>query len=66
MLFGSPQHHHLHHLRQRDIGNYANLAPWIDWLFGTHRHADAPTVELGLDTPAPRGYLGLLAYPFRR
>ena len=25
--------HHLHHLRGRNIGNYANLAPWIDLLF---------------------------------
>jgi sterol desaturase/sphingolipid hydroxylase (fatty acid hydroxylase superfamily) len=73
MLFGSPQHHHLHHLRQRDIGNYANLAPWIDYLFGTHRSARVgngrgaePVTDLGLDTPAPRSYLGLLAYPFRR
>jgi sterol desaturase/sphingolipid hydroxylase (fatty acid hydroxylase superfamily) len=66
MLFGSPEHHHLHHLRRRDIGNYANLAPWIDWLFGTYRHADGTATELGLDTPAPRGYLGLLVYPFRR
>ena len=67
-VFGSPQHHHLHHLRGRDVGNYANLAPWIDWLFGTHVHAradlQADADALGLDEPAPRSYLGLLAWPF--
>lgn len=66
VLFGSPQFHHIHHLRQRDVGNYANLAPWIDYLFGTHRTSAEPASDLGLDTPAPRTYLGLLAYPFRR
>ena len=70
-LIGSPQFHHLHHLRRRDVGNYANLAPWIDHLFGTHRHGEddadpSRTLDLGLDSPAPRTYLGLLALPFRR
>ena len=66
VLFGSPRHHHIHHLRDREVGNYANLAPWIDHLFGTHRDGAALADELGLDTPAPKTYLGLLAYPFRR
>ncbi|MFO7564225.1 MAG: sterol desaturase family protein [Enhygromyxa sp.] len=66
LVFGSPRHHHLHHLRDREVGNYANLAPWIDLLFGTHRHSEEAATDLGLDTPAPKTYLGLLAYPFRR
>lgn len=66
LLFGSPQFHHIHHVRGRDVGNYANLAPWIDYLFGTHRTSAEPPDDLGLDTPAPRTYLGLLVYPFRR
>lgn len=64
LVFGSPRHHHIHHLRERDVGNYANLAPWIDLLFGTHRESAEVPTELGLDSPAPRTYLGLLAYPF--
>jgi len=63
LVFGSPQHHHLHHLRGRDVGNYANLAPWLDLLFGTHVSGSTDDA-LGLDEPAPRTYLGLLAYPF--
>jgi sterol desaturase/sphingolipid hydroxylase (fatty acid hydroxylase superfamily) len=66
LLFGSPKHHHIHHLRDREVGNYANLAPWIDYLFGTHRDSVEPAADLGLDTPAPKTYLGLLVYPFRR
>jgi sterol desaturase/sphingolipid hydroxylase (fatty acid hydroxylase superfamily) len=64
-VLGSPRLHHLHHLRQRDIGNYANLAPWIDVLFGTH-HDGELSPELGIEEPAPRGYFGLLWWPFRR
>jgi len=68
LLFGSPQHHHLHHLRGREVGNYANLAPWLDLLFGTHVSAGEPARagSLGLDEPAPRSYLALLIHPFRR
>lgn len=68
LLLGSPEHHHLHHLRGREVGNYANLAPWIDLLFGTHVRSADPVAqsELGLDEPAPRSYLGLLIWPFRR
>jgi sterol desaturase/sphingolipid hydroxylase (fatty acid hydroxylase superfamily) len=68
LLFGSPRHHHLHHLRDRDAGNYANLAPWIDYLFGTHRDSSGPTPpgSLGLDTPTATTYLALLVQPFRR
>lgn len=63
-VFGSPRLHHLHHLRQRDIGNYANLAPYLDVLFGTHR-SEGPAEDLGLDEPAPKTYLALLVWPFR-
>ncbi|EDM75024.1 hypothetical protein PPSIR1_17025 [Plesiocystis pacifica SIR-1] len=74
LVFGSPRHHHIHHLRERDPGNYANLAPWIDWLFGTHRELDdeqlariqrGDGLDLGLDEPGPKTYLGLLVHPFR-
>jgi sterol desaturase/sphingolipid hydroxylase (fatty acid hydroxylase superfamily) len=47
--------------------NFANLAPWLDVLFGTHFLPDhAPGEErfpLGIDEPAPRGYLAQLAWP---
>jgi sterol desaturase/sphingolipid hydroxylase (fatty acid hydroxylase superfamily) len=66
MLVGSPRLHHWHHARQRDAGNYANLAPFIDWLFGTYRCPEKSPTRVGTREPWPQTYLGLLAHPFRR
>lgn len=63
-LLGGPQHHHYHHANLGAVTyNFANLAPWIDWVFGTHR---LPTSDytLGIDEPHPRGYLLQLVAPF--
>lgn len=68
-LFGSPHFHHWHHARGRDVGNYANLAPWLDVVFGTH-HAPrgVEPEEMGLDGEDEErlrgGYLSLLVKPF--
>ena len=66
-VLGAPALHHHHHARGvATTANYANLAPWIDVVFGTYHHPRAPeTYPLGVDEPAPRGYLALLAWPFR-
>ncbi len=66
-LFGGPVLHHWHHARDRQTGNYANLGPWLDVLFGTYRCPDDEhePAEIGLDEPAPTSYLGLLLYPLR-
>lgn len=64
ILFGSPELHHWHHEKDRDAGNYANLAPYLDWIFGTYRRPAGEPRELGIDGDHPRGYLGLLLYPF--
>jgi sterol desaturase/sphingolipid hydroxylase (fatty acid hydroxylase superfamily) len=67
VLFGAPDLHHWHHARSAEPTNFANLAPWTDLLFGTyHRPKGAEDWELGLDTPAPRSYLGLLLHPLQR
>ncbi len=65
-LFGSPRLHHRHHERRRDAGNYANLAPWIDRLFGTYRAPTSTPAPLGVDEAWPRRYLALLVHPFSR
>jgi sterol desaturase/sphingolipid hydroxylase (fatty acid hydroxylase superfamily) len=70
-LVGAPELHHWHHARLRETKhNFANLAPWVDVLFGTHHCPEATPGEerfpLGVDEPAPRGYVALLAWPFRR
>jgi sterol desaturase/sphingolipid hydroxylase (fatty acid hydroxylase superfamily) len=63
-LFGSPELHHWHHARDRRAGNYANLAPYLDWIFGTYYLPAAPPSAIGVDEPHPRSYLGLLLHPF--
>lgn len=66
LLIGSPELHHWHHDRDRDAGNYANLSPLMDRLFGTYHCPDHEPAAFGLREPIPRSYLGQLAYPFRR
>ena len=67
-LVGAPELHHWHHARssttERTTHNFANLAPWIDLLFGTHHLPDDATYPLGLSQPWPRAYLAQLAQPF--
>lgn len=68
VLIGAPELHHWHHARVRKTAhNFANLAPWLDMLFGTH-HLPAldegdETYPIGLEEPLPSGYLPKLIYP---
>jgi sterol desaturase/sphingolipid hydroxylase (fatty acid hydroxylase superfamily) len=63
-LLGAPELHHYHHARGRETMNFANLAPWLDLLFGTHHMPrDDERYELGIDEPGPRGWLPLLLSP---
>ena len=65
-IFGDPALHHWHHARVITRHNFANLAPWMDWIFGTyHRPEGEERYPLGLIDPFPKSYLGQLAAPFR-
>jgi len=66
-LFGAPELHHFHHARLRDTRhNFANLAPWLDLVFGTYlRPAPDESFAMGLVEPFPKGYLAQLVQPFR-
>lgn len=66
VLFGAPELHHFHHARvPRTRHNFANLAPWLDIVFGTyHRPTGEETYPLGLTDPWPQSYLGQLIRPF--
>lgn len=66
MLIGAPELHHWHHDRDRDAGNYANLSPLMDILFGTYRHPGVEPKSFGIKEPIPRSYLGQLWHPFKR
>lgn len=66
-LFGAPELHHWHHARvEQTRHNFANLAPYMDWIFGTyHRPEGEERWALGLTEPFPRGYLRQLLSPLR-
>jgi sterol desaturase/sphingolipid hydroxylase (fatty acid hydroxylase superfamily) len=63
LLIGAPELHHWHHDRARDAGNYANLSPLMDILFGTYRCPDREPEAFGLSKPGPTTYLGHMVRP---
>jgi sterol desaturase/sphingolipid hydroxylase (fatty acid hydroxylase superfamily) len=65
-IFGAPELHHWHHARvTRTTHNFANVAPWIDVVFGTHHLPEGEeTYALGLGDPWPKGYVAQLVHPF--
>lgn len=68
VVLGAPELHHWHHVRaERTEHNFANLAPYLDVLFGTyHRPTGPEDYPLGLTQPWPRRYLAQLVRPFLR
>ncbi len=60
---GAPELHHWHHDRDRAAGNYANISPLMDILFGTYRCPDREPEHFGLDQPVPGNYLSQLVQP---
>jgi sterol desaturase/sphingolipid hydroxylase (fatty acid hydroxylase superfamily) len=63
MLIGSPELHHWHHDRNRDAGNYANISPLMDILFGTYRCPAHEPEQFGINEPTPQTYLGHMVRP---
>lgn len=66
MIIGAPELHHWHHDKARDVGNYANISPLMDLLFGTYRCSDHEPADFGIHEPISKNYLGQLWHPFRR
>ncbi len=65
-LLGAPELHHWHHARTRFAGNYANISPLMDLLFGTYRCPPKEPERLGLAEPFPHSYAGQMLHPLRR
>src|SRR5204863_8268277 len=65
MLIGAPELHHWHHDRARDAGNYANISPIMDLIFGTYRCPDHEPESFGILEPISRTYLGQMMHPLR-
>ncbi len=63
-FIGAPELHHWHHDRARDAGNYANISPLMDLLFGTYRCPGHEPEAFGIREPIRRDYPGQLLHPF--
>lgn len=63
MIIGSPELHHWHHDLSRDRGNYANISPLMDIIFGTYICPDHEPEKFGIKETFPKSYLGQLAKP---
>jgi len=66
-MFGAPELHHWHHARA-SRHNFANLAPYLDWVFGTHftprGEPGEERFELGLDETIGESWPALVLSPF--
>ena len=60
ILLGSPELHHWHHDKDRDAGNYANICPLMDVLFGTHTNPGHEPESFGIKEDFSKSYLGQL------
>lgn len=65
MLIGAPELHHWHHDKARDAGNYANISPLMDLLFGTYVCPDHEPEAFGIHEPISQDYLGQMIHPFK-
>ena len=63
MLIGAPELHHWHHDLDRDAGNYANISPLMDILFGTYTCPDHEPKKFGIKEDFPKNYPGQLIHP---
>jgi sterol desaturase/sphingolipid hydroxylase (fatty acid hydroxylase superfamily) len=63
VLIGSPELHHWHHDIERDRGNYANLSPLMDKLFGTYTCPPHQPEKFGIKEEMPNTYLRQMIDP---
>ena len=63
ILIGAPELHHWHHDLDRRAGNYANISPLMDILFGTYKCPDEEPENFGINEKTPKSYLGQLLEP---
>ncbi len=63
ILIGSPELHHWHHDKERDRGNYANISPLMDIIFGTYVCPPKEPESFGIKEPFPQNYAGQMLTP---
>lgn len=66
LLLGDPVLHRWHHARVPSTEhNFANLAPYLDVVFGTHHRPEHEDYALGIDEPMPADLPGQFVQPLR-
>lgn len=63
ILIGAPELHHWHHDLERDRGNYANISPIMDVLFGTYVCPDHEPEKFGIKEQFPKNYIAQMVHP---
>ncbi len=63
ILIGAPELHHWHHDLDRRAGNYANISPIMDVIFGTYKCPDKEPEKFGIREEIPNSYLGQIIEP---
>lgn len=62
-IIGAPELHHWHHDKERDAGNYANISPLMDIIFGTYTCPPREPNEFGIHEPFSKNYVGQMIHP---
>jgi sterol desaturase/sphingolipid hydroxylase (fatty acid hydroxylase superfamily) len=63
-IIGAPELHHWHHDLNRNAGNYANISPLMDVVFGTYTCPDKEPESFGIEEEFPQHYAKQMLYPF--
>ena len=63
ILIGAPELHHWHHDLDRKAGNYANISPLMDVIFGTYICPDHEPEKFGISEQFPKSYVHQLIHP---
>lgn len=63
MLIGAPELHHWHHDLDRKAGNYANISPLMDIIFGTYTCPKKEPDAFGIRESFPKNYIGQMLHP---
>ncbi len=63
ILIGAPELHHWHHDKERNRGNYANISPLMDLIFGTYVCRPHEPESFGIHEKTPNNYIGQLIKP---
>ncbi len=63
LFIGAPELHHWHHDKERDRGNYANIFPLMDRIFGTYTCPDHEPESFGIHEQFATSYVGQMLQP---